>query len=112
MHRSCPAWIGRGSSAIGAASVRGLRLNETALRFVYPLVTLRSYKDAIFGLPPTARTFVETWSHVQPDGTHVVSARLRDGRVIRCIGPQGPDARYPGAPPCPYRELRAWIRCS
>ena len=87
-------------------------MNETALRFVYPLVTLRSYKDAIFGLPPTARTFVETWSHVQPDGTHVVSARLHDGRVIRCIGPQGPDARYPGAPPDPYRELRAWIRAS
>ena len=62
-------------------------------------MTLRSYRDAIFGLPPTARTFVETWSHVQPDGTHVVSARLHDGRVIRCIGPQGPDARYPGAPP-------------
>ena len=71
-----------------------------------------TWDHAIFGLPPTARTFVETWSHVQPDGTHVVSARLRDGRVIRCIGPQGPDARYPGAPPDPYRELRAWIRAS
>jgi hypothetical protein len=83
-------------------------LNQTLLRYVYPDVTLRSYKDAIFGPVPKAVAVarakkVDHWSHTQPDGTHVVSARLRDGRVIRCVG-------MPGGERDPYLELRAWIR--
>ena len=46
---------------------------------------------------------IDHWSYTQPDGTHVVSARLRDGRVIRCVG-------MPGGERDPYLELRAWLR--
>jgi hypothetical protein len=71
-------------------------------------MAVSGYKSTIFGPVPKAVAVarakrVDHWSHTQPDGTHVVSARLRDGRVIRCVG-------MPGGERDPYLELRAWLR--
>jgi hypothetical protein len=75
-----------------------------------------SYRDAIYGRPkpPAAKPTpaVVVWHHIHPDGCHVVSARLRDGRVIRCIGrPVATHDRplHPGDRRGPYEELRAWV---
>ena len=66
------------------------------------------YVSAIFGPPKAAAPKPpapkpETWSHVHPDGSHVASARLADGRVIRVIG-------MPGGERDPYKELRGWLQ--